>query len=44
MRMFANFHKTQEHDRGLFPANEIVTLATKGGAQVLGLDHLVGGD
>jgi cytosine/adenosine deaminase-related metal-dependent hydrolase len=42
MRMFANFHKTHEHDRGLFPANEIVTLATKGGAQVLGLDHLVG--
>lgn len=42
MRMFANFHKTYEHDRGLFPAKEIVALATKGGAKVLGLDHLVG--
>ncbi|EOT29146.1 hypothetical protein OMQ_01098 [Enterococcus saccharolyticus subsp. saccharolyticus ATCC 43076] len=36
MRMFANFHKTYEHDRGLFPAKEIVALATKRGAKVLG--------
>ncbi|KAF1304268.1 amidohydrolase [Candidatus Enterococcus willemsii] len=42
MRMFANFHKTYEHDRGIFPAKEIVALATIGGAKVLGLDTLVG--
>lgn len=42
MRMFANFHKTFEEDRGLFPAKEIVKLATIGGAKVLKLDHLVG--
>jgi len=42
MRMFANFHKTFEQDRELFPAKEIVKLATIGGAEVLGIDHLVG--
>ncbi|MHC5267682.1 amidohydrolase [Enterococcus sp. LJL98] len=42
MRMFANFQKTDNADRGLFPAKEIVHLATKGGSDVLGLGHLVG--
>lgn len=36
MRLFANFHKTEERDRGLFPAKEIVALATRGGARSLG--------
>ena len=35
MRLFANCHKTANHDRGLFPAKEIVHLATVGGAQAL---------
>lgn len=35
MRMFANCHKTANHDRGLFPAKDIVRLATAGGAQAL---------
>lgn len=35
MRMFANFHKTANHDRGLFPASEIVRFATFGGAKAL---------
>lgn len=35
MRMFANCHKTANCDRGLFPAKEIVRLATTGGAQTL---------
>ncbi|WMJ83544.1 amidohydrolase [Oscillospiraceae bacterium LTW-04] len=35
MRMFANCHKTANRDRGLFPAKDIVRLATTGGAQAL---------
>lgn len=42
MRMFANFQKTANEDRSLFPAKEIVRLATEGGSRVLGLDKLVG--
>lgn len=42
MRMFANFQKTYTHDRGAFPAKEIVSLATRGGAQALGLSQRVG--
>lgn len=42
MRMFANFQKTYNQDRSLFPAKEIVRLATKGGSQVLGIEQLVG--
>lgn len=42
MKLFANFHKTHEKDRGLFPAKEIVSLATREGAAVLGLDQQVG--
>lgn len=36
MRLFANCHKTKNRDRSLFPAREIVALATRGGAQALG--------
>lgn len=42
MRLFANFQKTYNQDRGLFPAKEIVRLATRGGSQVLGMEDLVG--
>lgn len=42
MRMFANFQKTFNEDRRLFPAKEIVSLATKGGSRALGLETLVG--
>lgn len=35
MRLFANFHKTANRDRSLFPAGEIVRLATAGGAKML---------
>ena len=35
MRLFANFHKTVNRDRGIFPAKEIVALATRGGAKAL---------
>ena len=38
MRLFAVSHKTANHDRSLFPAREIVALATRGGAQAFGLD------
>ena len=42
MRLFANFHKTHNQDRALFPAKEIVRLATMGGAETLGLADQVG--
>jgi 5-methylthioadenosine/S-adenosylhomocysteine deaminase len=42
MRMFANFHKTYLQDRSAFPAEEIVKLATIGGAKVLGLQDQIG--
>lgn len=35
MRLFANCHKTANHDRSLFPACEIVRFATAGGAKAL---------
>lgn len=35
MKLFANFHKTFEKDRAIFPAKEIVTLATRSGAEAL---------
>jgi len=35
MRLFANFHKTVNRDRSMFPAREIVALATRGGAKAL---------
>ncbi|MBO0446110.1 amidohydrolase [Enterococcus ureilyticus] len=42
MRLFANSHKTYHQDRALFPAREIVRLATIGGAETLGLAKQVG--
>jgi 5-methylthioadenosine/S-adenosylhomocysteine deaminase len=42
MRLFANFHKTFLHDRSAFPAEEIVKLATCGGARVLGMEKHIG--
>lgn len=36
MRLFADFHKTVNRDRSLFPAAEIVAAATRGGARALG--------
>lgn len=40
MKLFANFHKTYQKDRALFPAKEIVRLATRGGAETLGFDEV----
>ena len=37
MRLFAVCQKTKYHDRSLFPAREIVRLATRGGAEALGM-------
>ncbi|MFB3164918.1 amidohydrolase [Neobacillus sp. 179-J 1A1 HS] len=42
MRLFANFHKTFLQDRSAFPAEEIVKLATIGGAKVLGMEKHIG--
>lgn len=42
MRLFADAHKTFNQDRALFPAKEIVRLATIGGAKTLGLADQVG--
>ncbi|MHC5229217.1 amidohydrolase [Enterococcus sp. LJL99] len=42
MRLFANAHKTYNQDRALFPAKEIVRIATMGGAETLGLAEKIG--
>ena len=42
MRLFADCHKTANRDRSLFPAREIVALATRGGAQALGAQDELG--
>ncbi|WP_047984278.1 amidohydrolase [Ornithinibacillus californiensis] len=42
MKLFANFHKTELKDRAAFPAQDIVKLATIGGASVLGLEDKIG--
>lgn len=42
MRLFANFHKTHLRDRSAFLAEEIVMLATIGGANVLGMEKQIG--
>lgn len=42
MRLFANAHKTYNQDRVLFPAKEIVRIATMGGAETLGLAEKIG--
>lgn len=41
-RLFASFQKTKYHDRGLFPAKEIVEFGTMGGARVLGAEQEIG--
>ena len=41
-RLFASFHKTANHDRSLFPAEEIVSLGTIGGASALSLERKLG--
>lgn len=42
MRLFAVCHKTANHDRGIFPAREIVRAATRGGAEALGAEKEFG--
>ncbi|WP_125140491.1 amidohydrolase [Clostridium transplantifaecale] len=42
MRLFASFHKTENRDRSLFPAKEIVKLATTGGAKTLHMETALG--
>lgn len=42
MRFCANFHKNETGDRSAFPAKDIVSMATIGGAGVLGLDGITG--
>lgn len=42
MRFCANFHKNENRDRSLFPAGDIVAMATIGGAKALGLDGVTG--
>ena len=42
MRLFANFHKNENRDRSLFPAREIVALATHGGAKALHAEKEIG--
>ena len=42
MRLFAVCHKTANHERGLFPAREILRFATRGGAEALGGDREFG--
>lgn len=41
-RLFASFQKTRYHDRGLFPAKDIVEFGTMGGARVLGAGQEIG--
>lgn len=42
MRLFANFHKNENRDRSLFPAKDIVALATRGGAKALHAEKEIG--
>ena len=42
LRLFAVCHKTANHDRGLFPAREIVYAATRGGAEALRASDRIG--
>jgi len=42
MRLFANFHKNENRDRSLFPAKDIVALATRGGARALHAEREIG--
>ncbi len=36
MRLAASFHKTSNHDRALFPSEQLLRFATAGGAEALG--------
>jgi cytosine/adenosine deaminase-related metal-dependent hydrolase len=40
--LFAKFHKTAHRDRTLFPASEILALATSGAAAALGVEDRIG--
>lgn len=42
LRMAVCFQKTRYHDRSLFPAHQLVELATMGGASVLNAGHRIG--
>lgn len=42
MRMCENFHKTINHDRSALPAADVVEMATIGGAEALGIQHMTG--
>ncbi|MCI8948954.1 MAG: amidohydrolase [Lachnospiraceae bacterium] len=42
MRFCANFHKNENQDRSVFPAEMIVSMATIEGAKALGLDSVTG--
>lgn len=42
MKLFANFHKSENHDRSAFPASQIVALATAGGARAMKLGDRIG--
>lgn len=42
MNLAAKFHKTTLKDRSAFPAKTLVRLATRGGAEVLGLSDRIG--
>ncbi len=41
-KLFADFHKTYNHDRSAFPAQFIVNLGTMGGAKALGINDCTG--
>ena len=42
MRLIPSFQKTWLHDRSIFPASQVVRLATYGGAEALGLAQQIG--
>ena len=42
MRFCANFHKNETGNRSVFPAKDIVSMATIWGAGALGLDKITG--
>jgi cytosine/adenosine deaminase-related metal-dependent hydrolase len=42
LKLFANFHKNENKDRSIFPAKDIVRLATIEGARVLGVENIIG--
>lgn len=41
-RLFASFHKTINHERGIFPAHEILSLGTDIGAKALHMEQEIG--